>query len=92
MASKGKNYTIWLEEEAKPPMVSELYIMGFFCITPICCCKFPAPPAVAIATPASPGVWVDGVEGGDGPAWFPVPVLLAGPDEVGFLFLLVCYK
>jgi hypothetical protein len=37
---------------------------------------------------ASPGVWVDGVEGaelGDGPAVFAVPELLALPDdETGF--------
>jgi len=31
---------------------------------------------------------VDGVDGGEGPAVFPVPVLLAAPEEVGFRFLV----
>jgi hypothetical protein len=35
-----------------------------------------------------PGVCVDGVEGGEGPTVFPVPVLLAAPEEVGFRFLV----
>lgn len=39
---------------------------------------------------SSPGVFVDGVDGGvlDGPTVFPVPELLAAPEEVGFLFLI----
>lgn len=47
-------------------------------------CKLPA-----IGTP-SPGVCVDGVDGEEGPRVFPVPVLLAAPEEVGFLFLVFC--
>jgi hypothetical protein len=31
---------------------------------------------------------VDGVDGGEGPTVFPVPVLLAAPEEVGFRFLV----
>jgi hypothetical protein len=38
----------------------------------------------------SPGVCVDGGELGEGPAVFPVPVLLAAPEEVAcFRFLLL---
>ena len=45
---------------------------------------------------ASPGVWVEGVEGaelGDGPAVFAVPELFAGPEEdTGcFLFLPIWF-
>jgi len=38
----------------------------------------------------SPGVLEDGVNGWEleGPTVFPVPVLFAAPEEVGFLFLL----
>lgn len=49
---------------------------------------------LAIASP-SPGVWVDGVDGwefGEGPMVFPVPVLLAAPEDEGpFLFRLFYY-
>lgn len=38
----------------------------------------------------SPGVCVDGGELGEGPTVFPVPVLLAAPEEEFFLFLLPC--
>ena len=31
---------------------------------------------------------MDGVDGGEGPTVFPVPVLLAAPEEVGFRFLV----
>lgn len=31
---------------------------------------------------------MEGVEGGEGPTVFPVPVLLAAPEEVGFRFLV----
>jgi hypothetical protein len=31
---------------------------------------------------------VDGVNGGDGPTVFPVPVLLVVPEEVGLRFLV----
>lgn len=37
-----------------------------------------------------PGVCVDGGELGEGPTVFPVPVLLAAPEEEFFLFLLPC--
>lgn len=38
---------------------------------------------------SSPGVLVDGVDGGvlEGPTVFTVPELFAAPEEVGFLFL-----
>ena len=45
---------------------------------------------LAVVIP-SPGVWVDAGELGEGPTVFPVPVLLAAPEEeCCFLFLLFC--
>jgi hypothetical protein len=47
----------------------------------------------AIATPST-GVCVDGVDGCelDGPTVFPVPVLLAGPEEEGPFLLRLFYQ
>lgn len=63
-------------EEARPPVPSEPYINKLF--------------GTVVFIP-SPGVCVDGGELGEGPTVFPVPVLLAGPeDECCILFLLFC--
>lgn len=74
-------------EDARVPVPSAPYIKLFDML--LTCCKLPA-----VAIP-SPGVWVDGVDGwelGDGPTVFPVPVLLAGPEDEGpFLFRLLYY-
>ena len=76
-----KALTIWFEEDASP-VPSAPYIIKFFGTWRI---------LLAIPSP-SPGVCVDGVDGGElveGPTVFPVPVLFAGPDDVGcFRFLL----
>lgn len=52
------------------------------------CCMLPV-----IATPST-GVCVDGVDGCelDGPTVFPVPVLLAGPEEEGPFLLRLFYQ
>jgi hypothetical protein len=73
-----QNHTIWFEDEASPPVASTPQIIELFCkiLT-----------LLATGTPP-PGVCVDGVDGGEGPAVFPVPVLLAAPEEVGFRFLV----
>lgn len=77
-------FTSWFVEDARQPTPSVPYMIKPLDI-PATFCKLPA-----IATP-SPGVWVDGVDGWEleGPSVFPVPVLLAGPEDVGpFLFRL----
>jgi len=77
-------FTSWFVEDARPPAPSVPYIIKPL-DTPATFCKLPA-----IATP-SPGVWIDGVDGWEleGPSVFPVPVLLAAPEDVGpFLFRL----
>ena len=78
-------HTSWFVDDARPPVPSALYIIKLFGML-LTFCKL-----LGIAT-ASPGVWVDGVDGwelGEGPTVFPVPVLLAGPEDVGpFLFRL----
>lgn len=79
-------FTSWFVDDARPPVPSAPYIIKPL-DTPPTFCKL-----LAIATP-SQGVWVDGVDGWEleGPIVFPVPVLLAGPEDVGpFLFRLFC--
>lgn len=71
-----------LEDDVRPAVASAPYIM--LLETLLTCCKLVA------EVIASPGVWVDGGELGEGPV-FPVPVLLAAPEaECCFLFLLFC--
>lgn len=81
-------YTSWFVDDARPPAPSAPYIIKPFEMLPTFC-RLPA-----IASP-SPGVWVDGVDGwefGEGPMVFPVPVLLAAPEDEGpFLFRLFYY-
>lgn len=75
-------------DDARAPAPSAPYIIKPFDTLPTFC-RLPA-----IATP-SPGVWVDGVDGwefGEGPIVFPVPVLLAAPEDEGpFRFRLFYY-
>lgn len=76
---KLMRHTSKFEEEARPPVPSGPNIIKLFGTT------------VFIPSPGVWGVWVDAGELGEGPAVFPVPVLLAGPeDECCFLFLLFC--
>lgn len=71
-------------DDARAPVPSTPYIIMPFDML-LTWCKLPA----------SPGVWVDGVDGwelGERPTVFPVPALLAGPeDEEPFRFRLFCY-
>jgi len=79
-------HTSGFVDDARAPVVSPPYIKPFDML--LTCCKLPA-----VAIP-SPGVWVDGVDGWEleGPTVFPVPVLLAGPEDEGpFLFRLFYY-
>lgn len=74
------------EDDARPPVASVPYIIMLFC-TLLTCCML-----LAVFNP-SQGVCVDDGELGEGPAVFPVPVLLAAPEEEGcFLFLLFWWQ
>ena len=79
-------YTNEFAGEVKLPVPSEPNITMGLAEPPLCCS--------CCTDIASPGVWVEGVEGaelGEGPAVFAVPELLALPeDEPGFfLFFAV---
>ena len=75
-------HTSRFEDDARPPVPSVPYIIKLFG-TLLTCCML-----LAVLIP-SPGVCVDGGELGEGPTVFPVPVLLAAPEEeCCFLFLL----
>ena len=76
-----KKHTSWFADDARPPIASEPYIIGPFGMLPV------------IATPST-GVCVEGVDGCelDGPTVFPVPVLLAGPEDEGPFLLRLFYQ
>ena len=82
-----KKHTSWFADDARPLIPSEPYSIGPFGIL-FTCCMLPA-----IATPST-GVCLDGVDGCelDGPTVFPVPVLLAGPEEEGPFLLRLFYQ
>ena len=83
----SKKHTSWFADDARPPIPSEPYIIGPFGMLFICC-MLPVIPDPSI------GVCVDGVDGCelDGPTVFPVPVLLAGPEEEGPFLLRLFYQ
>lgn len=78
-----RKLTSKFEDDPSPPVASVPYIIMLFCTLLTCC-------MLLAVFNASPGVCVDDGELGEGPAVFPVPVLLAGPEEEAcFLFLLL---